>query len=607
MKTKIPVYRKNLIKILTGFFVLFPWITYVKIMEYNDAEKVIFSNQQGFTLDFFLYYKEIILLWMVVIALIWYFGERVMTVKKDNNIPLIKGDNKWLFLTAGIFSVFAVISTVFSEQKKNAFWGSPTEGEGLWVLLAYVVLILAFYNYFVSEYALALIKKAITVLAVITVVLTVVEAFYKPLLEIELVRDLISPSEYAQLMASVEGSVFSNSVSLTHYNPGYYGGFVCLLLPFIMTFCFEAKKIVDKLLLAALAVGLMFGVVMANTTTSLYLAMLEVVLVVVIWMWTSKDKKSVLIQGGGLAVGMLVAAVVFGAITGNAFTDILTNANSATGKEVRERYVIKEIKLKENTVVLTGEENTLVIIHEGGILSFTDETGKEISVLHDKGKYDILEDEYEYIDIYIAYSDSLETNPAAKIFVDAGYDNTIDFLILRDGSFVGAGINDNSITDIYGNDVPESLKKYYGIFTGRGYAWINSMPILKETILVGKGPGNFAFNFKQNDYVGLLETHANAKSIIDKPHNAYLQYAIHVGVPGMLAFFGLMLIACVKGVLGFKNQKEDVHNSLHIGALVAIAGFLIYSIINDSIITVTPTACMIVGLLLATTYTKTNN
>ncbi len=608
MKTKIPKFRKTIIKILTCFFVIFPWITYLNIMEYNDAEKLMFISQSGVSLDFFLYSKEIMLLVMAVVMLILFFAERFLTVKKDNNIPLIKGNNKWLFIASGLFGMFALVATIFSEQKKNAFWGSPTEYEGLWVLIAYIVLILMFYNYFANDYGYRLIEKAILVVSCVTVILAVIEFFYKPLLEIDLVKMLVAPAEYSQIMETVEGSVFSSSVMLTFYNPGYLGGFLCLLLPFIVVMCIKAEKILHKVLLGALCAGLMFCVVATNTSTALYLSMIEVVLVAVLEVWKEKNKKPTVVTAGILGAVVIATVVLSGLITGNGIGALLTNANSATGEVVEDRFIIRDITLKDNTVLLKGDEVTLEVIATEEGLTFSDGNGAEISFKNDSGKYDILENGYEYIDVFLAYNPVENTNPKAKIFVDAGYENTIEFLILTDGTITGMGLQDSVVMDIKGNDIPESLKKYYGIFTGRGFSWINTMPILKETILVGKGPGNFAYNFKQWDYVGLLETHKNAKTLIDKPHSAYLQYAINLGIPGMLAFFGILVISLWKAMTTWKNNKNanENHTVLHVGAMVAVLGFLIYSLINDSMITVTPILCMLVGLLLATTYAQNN-
>lgn len=608
MKTKIPKYEKTIIKILSCFFVIFPWITYLNIMEYNDAEKLMFPSQSGIALDFFLQSKEMVLLIMTVGMLIFYFAERFLMKKKDSHSPLIKGNNKWLFIMCTTFCIFAIVATICSNQKKNAFWGSPTEGEGLWILMSYVVLILMFYNYFANEYGLYWMKKAIVAVSCITVFLAVVEFFYKPLLEIDFVKMLVAPAEYSKIMDAVEETVFSSAISLTFYNPNYLGGFVCLLLPFVVVMSIKEEKLLYKILLGGLCTGLMFCIVATNTTTAFYLSILEVVLVVLLFIWKEKSKKEVLTTGGILIAVVAIAAIVSAFITGNSIGGLLTNANSATGEVVEERFTINDIILKDNTVSLVGDDVILKIINMEGSLSFSDGEGNDVAFQKDGGKYDILQNGYEYLDVYIAYSNATDANPAAKIFVDAGYNNTIDFLILRDGSITGAGQQDAIIMDINGNNIPESFKRYYGIFTGRGYAWINSLPILKETILVGKGPGNFVYHFKQADYVGLLETHKNAKTLIDKPHNTYLQYAINLGIPGMMAFFGVIGISLWNAVKTWKKMMKinETSYNLHIGGIVAVFGFLIYSCVNDSMITVTPILCMLVGLLLATTHQQNN-
>lgn len=606
MKEKIPKNRKTIIKILACFFVVFPWITYLNFIEYSDAEKYVFGSQSGVLVDFFLYAKEIVLLLAVIGMLIYYFAERFLVVKKDKNIPLIKGDNKWLFVLSEVFLVSVIVATIFSEQKKTAIWGSTTEGEGLWTFVSYIVLILMFYNYFANEYGFQLMEKAILVVSCIAVVLAGIEFFYKPLLEIDLVRMLVAPTAYSEFMSGVEATVFSSAISLTFYNPGYFGGFVCLLLPFIVVRCIKSEKIQNKILLGILCVGLIFCVIATNATSALYLAILEVILVLWLVIMKEKDRKKFVVTGVSLVGILMITAVISGVITGNNIGGLIKNANSSTGEVVEERFEIKDIRLKDNSVSLIGEEYTLQIFNSEEGLSFAAQDGTQLQVQQTGGKYDIVDQGYENIDVYIAYSDSLEGEPYAKIFVDAHYENTIDFLILRDGTITGVGPLDSIVMDINGNDVPEELKKYYGIFTGRGYAWINSIPILKETILIGKGPGNFMFHFNQSDYVGLLLTHKNMKSIIDKPHSAYLQYAINIGIPGMLAFFAIIIVSLWKAIKMWKKTQtlDTVDARLHIGGMVSCAGFFVYSLVNDSIITVTPVLCMLLGILLATTYVK---
>lgn len=74
MQGDIPGYRKNMIRILSVFFLIFPWITYLKILEYGESESQIFSSYEGIAVDFFLYYKEVILMIMAAVAVLWFIG-----------------------------------------------------------------------------------------------------------------------------------------------------------------------------------------------------------------------------------------------------------------------------------------------------------------------------------------------------------------------------------------------------------------------------------------------------------------------------------------------------------------------------------------------------
>ena len=54
----------------------------------------------------------------------------------------------------------------------------------------------------------------------------------------------------------------------------------------------------------------------------------------------------------------------------------------------------------------------------------------------------------------------------------------------------------------------------------------------------------------------------------------------------------------VKSMKSLSKQEDGVY----VSCLISICGFLVYSIINDSIITVTPIMCMILGITLAADY-----
>ena len=501
-------------------------------------------------------------------------------------------------------------STILSKYQKNDLWGLPTVGEGLWTLLAYVVLIMVFYNYFANGFGMSMLKHVMTVLSSITVVLTLVEWFYKPLLEIGLVQALVAPSKYTEVVSSMKATVFDSAISLTFYNPGYFGGFVCILLPFMLLFCLRANKAQEKVLYGVLFAGLLFGVVAANTTTALYIAILEVVLVIVVYVMASSSdkpaKKTILFQSAGLLAIAVVSLLLSGVITGNTFFNVFTNANSASGNVAKERFEIEDIQLQQNKVLLTGEDTTLQIASVKNRIKFFNKEGKELSPVYEGKELVFTEPEYANLAITLMNASEDMEHVAMCVLVDVGYQDTIDFFMLDNGTFSGVGQNGAILTDIGDAGTADALKSFYGMFTGRGYAWVNSLPVLKDTLLVGVGPGNFAYYFKQFDYVGLLSTHESVKQVIDKPHNAYLQYAINVGLPAAIAFFGIFVGALVKAVKGFWKRRKQMmtmeNGSFHMAAMVSLIGFLVYSMINDSMVTVTPIMCMITGVLLASSY-----
>ena len=602
-KADLQGYRKNFIKFLSVFMVVFPWITYLNLSRLSEVERTVFSGYEGVIIDFFIKQKGNMLVVAAAICLLWFIGERFLPENVDNNVPLLKGKNKWLFILCGIFCVGTVASTLLSKYQANALKGSPTVGEGLWVLLGYVIVILAFYNYFAYEYAFGIVKKAVSAMSIIAVILTLVEWFYKPLLEIGLVQMLVAPAKYAEVVASMKASVFSSAISLTFYNPGYYGGFVCILLPFVLNYFLQAKKVAEKVWYGVLIAGLLFGVVASNTTTALYIAIAEVVLVIVAYLVCGSVKKPEIVF---VAVGVALVLVLAGTITGNSFLNVFSNSNSASGTVVEERFEVEDIQMKGNKLVLVGKEAKLAIIYEKDKLLFLDEAGNTLKPAYVDDVYVFSEHGLENLRVSVARATEDMEDVQLCVMIDAGYQSSIDFFFMKTGKFVGVGQNATPLADISDAGTPESLKAFYGLFTGRGYTWVNSLPILKDTWLIGKGPGNFSYYFKQFDYVGLLDTHKTVKQVIDKPHNAYLQYAIELGWPAAIAFWGIFVGALVKAVKGSWTKRKQLLNmengAFHLAAIASVIGFLGYSFINDSMVTVTPVMCMIVGILLASCY-----
>ena len=146
--------------------------------------------------------------------------------------PVRDRQNRKIWICFSVYTAAVLLSFLFSKNKGLALSGSPSEGEGVFVLIGYGILFFGAMNYFCYEETMRIFEKAMLVLCVVTIALTAVEFFYEPVLKLPFIKNLIAPSKYAQLIDNMNTDNYKSYVSLTFYNPNYFGGFCLLLLPY---------------------------------------------------------------------------------------------------------------------------------------------------------------------------------------------------------------------------------------------------------------------------------------------------------------------------------------------------------------------------------------
>lgn len=124
------------------------------------------------------------------------------------------------------------------------------------------------------------------------------------------------------------------------------------------------------------------------------------------------------------------------------------------------------------------------------------------------------------------------------------------------------------------------------VFSGRGYIWNRTLPLLASPrkLLIGSGPGAFGDEFPQRDFAGKLNAYFAHQVLVDKPHNLYLQIAHASGFASLLAL----------AVVWFLALTGPAPPALK-GAL---AGYLVSGLATDSFVGVAPTFWILVGLAL---------
>lgn len=591
-------YKTLFALVIAIFLVVCPWVTYMKIWSLQGEEQKVFEQYGGYAYDFFIHYKAELIIAMAIFLILVMIGENIFPKYIEKNTPIRNKNNKNIYLCMMVYAAFVIVSSIFSKHETIAKNGTYSQGEGYWVLLSYAVLCLGAMNYFCYEKALQIFQRAMTVLCIITIILTMIEFFYRPLLTIPIAKYFVTSKEFYSIVEGMKTTGYSDFVALTFYNPNYYGGFCMLLFPFAFYEYLNAKEKWAKIGYLFLSVGMFFCELSAKSTTSFYLVCMEIF----VFLFMHKKMSVRLLKSAGVwIVTLLLLCTGFNAASHGKVWEIgqsvLINKSTANTQELIFR--LTDIKLEGNRLALCGEkDNFFVEAKEGGIQFFDTE---EKVLDYEIGEYGaIYFTDKRYEAISLSYKNEL-------LIFDLGYDGKVDFYLIDD-VFYGIGQQGEKLTSVSVENRFGS--QWYHLFTGRGYVWCLSAKLLPETFLIGKGPGNFAFYCTQNDYVGLLNTHGSHYSSMDKPHSLYLQMWIDIGGIAVFALLAFMCIVLLRYCKWKKSAQSKQCAKVYACAdwlIVSFGAFIIYSALNDSLVAVTFVICIFSGILLTVTNTQDND
>ncbi|MDD3306109.1 MAG: O-antigen ligase family protein [Acetobacterium sp.] len=117
--------------------------------------------------------------------------------------------------------------------------------------------------------------------------------------------------------------------------------------------------------------------------------------------------------------------------------------------------------------------------------------------------------------------------------------------------------------------------------TGRWKIWSESVAIIKNYPLLGKGPDNLGELFRQKHLYG------------DRPHNEYLQVAATMGIPAMLLYLGALGCAFVAAAKALNKMKPT-----GIIALGAVTAYLASAMFGNTMYYTYPYFLIFLAILL---------
>lgn len=466
--------------------------------------------------------------------------------------------------------------------------GGCSEYEGVIAIFSYCILFFTGYNYFSTKKAWNFYKKAFLILIIATAVMSVFEYIVMPLMELPFMKYLITPQEYRNVAESLDFSNGYRETVLMFFNSNYMGGFCTLIFPVSVYYITTADKLFKKIIYSVLSAVCFIVVIMSNSTAAFYVVLVESLLMMIFIV----VKKLASVKN--IILFFLIFSVITGAVSavsGKAFISNIVKSifNETRYDESAHAFKLDDFRIDENTIIFSGNGSEYHI-------TAPMESGEQLKVSGSQNTVFTSEAVDSNTILVHDMNNGFEFSVILRngiMYLDLGYISTIDFAVTSEGVRLIVQ-NKQFLSSIPHSELNDTaLSKFYGFATGRGYIWINSLPILKECLLIGKGAGNFPFYFNQNDLTGLLNTHGSYRIIVDKPHNWYIQIAVTCGIPAMIAVLILFIYFVISGFSVFIKTSPDCLKSesdrrFLMFLYTGLCGFMITGLSNDSCITVNP-------------------
>lgn len=558
--------------------------------------------------DFFSYYKMVAILIAAILAvliILYRFTTQTLVIQKS-----------YAYIPMAVYAVFVLLSYFFSDYKEFALYGYNDRFEGTVTLLSYMVMLFFLINYIHSERNVKWVVYPLGISSAILGLLGLTQALDHDFFRTTFGKKLITPSSFWENVDSLNFTFQNREIYQTVYNINYVSFYLTLLVPlFAMLFLRESawKK---KVLWGALLALLIYNLIGSKSSGGIAgLAVSALVALIVLNRRLLQWKKPL--------IALLVITAIVGGLTFNRWTEELSGAiNSVLGRQpaitqTEEsasqeqgtdttatnapgtlRPHIDYIETNEDSVVMSFNGNPLTITitkqQDGSIegMTLADQDGKAIAMMptEEQATFTIEDERFrEYATLSYAS------------------DGTQYYILLNTPEVQWAfAITEEGI--LYSNQLGKlvDLEKIPAVGwennqrfgSGRGYIWSRTLPMIKDTLLIGHGADTYCLYFPHQDYAGKYSSEQFPINIIvDKPHNMYMGAAIGTGLLSILSLMVLWAFYLIQSLkLYWKAEfKEDFNTYVGAGIFFGISGFLVAGLVNDSTVSVMPMFYTLLG------------
>lgn len=543
---------------------LVPLIVYLKVIPLGNTVLEAWTGQSS-NLDFFSYYKAWTLVFLAAIL-----GLGLLCLVFSRRYRLVPARTKYILL--GAYAMLAGLSTLLSDNRSIALRGFIDRYEGIWVILAYCLVMFAGVNIVQSEKAFRTVLIGLLISATLMSVLGLGQFFGQDFLASTMGRKLILPERYEANADKVRFNFGEGTIYGTLYNTNYVGSYMVLIIPIALALLSATKDRKQKMIWGSASLLCTLTLLGSNSRAG-YVAAFAVTLVFAGLRWRS------LIKHWKLSL-IMIACAIFALVAVNTVSS--GRLFDRFGSMIAELDPTREPSLQ--TVEVDGgsarlvyrEEVLQVSVVDGG-LGFSDADGQCLRLKPgEDGKLCFVDE--RYAEFSVQASNGIIQIARNMSVLRFGLDDEGLYLADRTGGRVSV-----EPVETWGFEGRETLG------SSRGYIWSRTIPLIRKTLLIGHGPDTFAFHFPQHDYLGKARFLGDMGRIVDKPHNMYLQTAVQTGLVSLLAVLGIVGLYAVDSLRLYAGKP--VSGLLRTGGLacfLAVVGYMTAGVFNDSVVSVAP-------------------
>lgn len=624
-----------LLAAIVGFV---PLVVYWRMIDYRGVIGDLLNKTS--LPDFFVFYKAAWIYLLTGAGVLWFLAYRHFS---RSHCPR----------SLVVYSAMAVVSTVFAVYPDLALYGDPQRFEGVFMHLAYMAIVFLFMNLVSSRFAVRTIMGSLLFSSGIISLLGVLQFFGHDYFFSPYGGFMLMPEHFRQtidsLATAVDTSTPTYSVFATFGNRNFAGIYIAMLFPLSLGLFLGIdgwRKTLLFCLNSLLYAGLLSCSARAAILSSVCASLLTLALL----------RSKIFRQAGWILALLSVYCIV--PFVFDAFTlrhDLPRYFSESVGRPLMHSVgtygVFRDLQLSGDSAVADFDGIKMTIRYNSGDIEFYDASGTLVphrmidaanatssiaagqifnapvssvftGSVGEKAATGVAKEASETLSLTsganaeaAALKPSTELEPGyLVIFPRAKLPGYLvqawpERSILRIGRggvnfYMGYTENGFKLLGIRGNPLEISAVKTWGFKgregfgSGRGYIWSRSLPLLRQTVLVGFGPDTFMAHFPNHDYLGKLKHWVSGLSMmIEKPHNLYLQIAINLGGIALLSMLILWCQYLLESLMLY--LKSDFSSSLEIVGIsifAAVFSYLVDGLFNDSIVGVAQVFWALLGM-----------